>query len=194
MRLAKTNEAEIKTLIDFLKELEWLREELNNNDFEDARIDKEDFPLLSTFDKQSIQNFLFDICNHAKSLFWERILWNCQTLLDSCADPNLTYIDFKPEMKKLFEPKGFKDKNGKQFGEDDVLQFTHHSGYLLETGKMLVCWDEENGCYGYKYEHSMFKDIIYPFSQHDELKKDVLNHCEIIGDIEKNPELLSVFQ
>lgn len=99
---------------------------------------------------------------------------------------------FNENYRKLKYP--FKDKLGKDFGDGAILQFTEHPKYLLKTGKMLVCWDCENGCYGYKYEHSINKEHIISFSSHDELKEDVLNHCEIIGDKKKNPDLLSIFQ
>lgn len=87
---------------------------------------------------------------------------------------------------------GLKDKNGKEIYEGDVLQFTERPKYLLKTGKMLVCWNENYGCYGYKYEHSVNKEHIIPFVTHDELKEDVLNHCEVIGNIYQNPELLTL--
>lgn len=193
MRLGKTSEKEIKSLFDFFNELSWLSDEMNNHEFEDVELDA-DFEILSKFDKKNPENFIQEIADHAKSLFYERVLTNCSVLLDNAADPNLSHLDWKPELKQLFEPKGFKDKNGKQFGDGDVLQFTEHPKYLLKTGKMLVCWDDDYGCYGYKYEHLENKEHIIPFVSHDELKEDVLNHCEIIGDIEKNPELLSVFQ
>jgi hypothetical protein len=192
MKVGKTSEKEIKSLFHFFNELSWLSDAMNNLEFEDVELDA-DFEILSKFDQKHPENFIQEIADHAKSLFYERVLTNCQVLLDNAADPSLTHLDWKPELKKLFEPKGFKDKNGKQFGDGDVLQFTHHSGYLLDTGKMLVCWDEEYGAYGYKWEHDEVK-CIHVFSKHDELIEDVFNHCELIGDIEKHPELLSVFQ
>lgn len=193
MRVGKTSAQEIKTVFDFLKELRWLSKEIRTKRLEDINL-QEDYEILSKFEQNDHENFIEEICNHADNLFYERVLTNCQVLLDNAADPNLSHLDWKPELKQLFEPKGFIDKNEKQFGDGDVLQFTEHPKYLLKTGKMLVCWDDDYGCYGYKYEHSENNKHIIPFVSHDELKEDVLNHCEIIGDIEKNPELLSVFQ
>jgi len=192
MRVGKTSEEEIKTVFDFLNELSWLSKEIRTKRLEDIEL-QEDYEILSKFNQNDHENFIEDICNHADNLFYERVLTNCSVLLDNAADPNLSHLDWKPELKQLFEPKGFKDKNGKQFGDGDVLQFTEHPEYLLKTGKMLVCWDEEYGAYGYKWENDRVK-CIHVFSEHDELNKDVLNHCELIGDIEKHPELLLLFQ
>ena len=191
MRVGKTNEKEIKSVSDFLNELSWLSDSINFTNLED--IDFTDFEILSKFDKTNAEEFIESLAKYAKNLFYERVLINCSVLLENCADPNLSYLDFSPDLKQLIEVDGFKDKNGKQFGDGDILQYSEHKSYLMQTGKLLVCWDKSSGCYGYKSEHQIVKEVITPFASHDELKTDVLNHCEIIGDVEKNPELLRLF-
>jgi len=190
IKVGKTTTEEIKSVMDFFNELSWLSDEMNDFDFDDVDINA-DFSILSNFDKKHPENFIKDIADHAKSLFYERVLINCQVLLDNVVDPNLTHLDWKPELKELLEPKGFKDKNGKQFGAGDVLQYTEHKGYWLKTGKMLVCWIEDYGCYGYKFEHSEYS---IPFTSHDELQEDIFQYCELIGNIGENPELLTIFE
>jgi len=193
LKVGKTSEKEIDSLFDFFNELSWLSDALDNKYLEDVELDA-DFEILSKFDKKNPEIFIQEIADHAKSLFYERVLTNCQVLLDNVADPNLSHLDWKPELKQLFAPKAFTDKNGNKFGDGDILQFTEHPKYLLKTGKLLVCWDEEFGCYGYKYEHSENKNRIKPFVSHDELKEDLLNHCELIGSIEKYIDLRSLFE
>jgi len=84
---------------------------------------------------------------------------------------------------------GLTDKNSREIYEGDVLRYTKHSGYIMENCLMLVCFDTDTATFGYKSSISMFSDYIFSFSNHDELKEDVLNHCEIIGNIFNNPEL-----
>lgn len=98
-----------------------------------------------------------------------------------------TGAEFQIDKKFLGQSTGLKDKHGKIIFEDDILQYTEHKGYLFGTCKMLVCWNDENAGFGYKADsmHGFFMS----FWNHDELKRDVLDHCEIIGNIHDNPEL-----
>ena len=83
---------------------------------------------------------------------------------------------------------GLNDKHGKEIYEGDILHYTEHPGYLLSTTNMIVCWNDEYAGFGYKAKN--MHGFFMSFWNHDELKKDVLDHCEIIGNIYDNPGLL----
>ena len=71
---------------------------------------------------------------------------------------------------------GLTDKNGTKIFEGDILKFTHNKEdenpviYSIE-------WKNDRGCYGYAETEYKLIEI------------DVL-HCEVIGNIHDNPELL----
>jgi len=101
MRLAKTNHEEIDRLQSALNEVEWLHKELKNTDFED--VDFSEFEIMSKFDKTKPEAFLGDLVHHLAAIHFQRILWNCKTLLDNCADPELSHLDFNPDIKAGLE-------------------------------------------------------------------------------------------
>ncbi len=78
-----------------------------------------------------------------------------------------------------------KDKNGKEIFDGDKMSYKKHSGYILEDCMMIVQFDNEAGCFGYSSDKCLFPELIFPFAQHDDLQNDVLNHCEIIGNIQE---------
>lgn len=102
MKVAKTNEQEILRLTHLLGEIESLSEELDGcRRLED--IDFEDKEILSKFDKNSPSEFLKELCHEIRTIHFQRILLNCSTLLENCADPNLKYLDFNPKIKAGLE-------------------------------------------------------------------------------------------
>lgn len=80
-----------------LNEVEWLSKELKNTDFED--VDFSEFDIMSKFDKSNPSAFLTDLVRHISAVHFQRILWNCSTLLDNCADPDLSHLDFNKDIK-----------------------------------------------------------------------------------------------
>ena len=70
--------------------------------------------------------------------------------------------------------------------EKDILQYKAHDGYLIPDMVVLVAYNEERGCWGYKKTES---DYIWPFCEVDELQRDFLDHCAVIGNLIDNPEL-----
>lgn len=101
MKLAISREKEINDINDFLKECSWLSDKFKISDFED--MDWEEFEIFKKYDTKDVEGFLSDLVSHAKSLFWEKAIWNLQTLLENCSDKTLDHLDFSPEIKKGFE-------------------------------------------------------------------------------------------
>lgn len=100
MQLAISREKEINDINDFLRECSWLSDEFKRSDFED--LDFEEFELFQKFDKKDPAGFLSDLVRHAKNLYWEKAIFNLQTLLDNCADKTLDHLDFNVEIKRGF--------------------------------------------------------------------------------------------
>ena len=101
MQVSKTSHEQIKTVSEFLHELSWLNDDLRSTNLE--YVDFSPYTILKDFDKKEIQDFLNSVCCHAKNLFYEKVLMNCSTMLDNCADPNLEVLDFNPKIKAGFE-------------------------------------------------------------------------------------------
>jgi uncharacterized phage protein (TIGR01671 family) len=86
---------------------------------------------------------------------------------------------------------GLKDKNGKEIYEGDILKYSAHDGYGLFPGRLTIKWIDDSACFGYSHSDQSFSPgYVSPFTEHDELKFDVLSYSEIIGNIYENPELL----
>ncbi|MEI7524557.1 MAG: YopX family protein [Mariniphaga sp.] len=102
-----------------------------------------------------------------------------------CKDGNRAY-----KSHKLMQFTGLTDKNGVKIFVGDILHFTQHQKYMMSSCRMEVCFDTEMGCFGYKSKTNVCDDYIMPFCQHDELHDDLLNHCEVIGNIHNNKDLL----
>ena len=102
MKVAKTNDEEITRLNTLLNEIEWLSKEFRSgSDFSD--IDWDDYEQLSKLPKDDVEEFLKVLCHTIAGNHFQRILFNCSTLLENCADPNLDYLDFNPDIKAGLE-------------------------------------------------------------------------------------------
>jgi uncharacterized phage protein (TIGR01671 family) len=84
---------------------------------------------------------------------------------------------------------GLKDGAGNDIYEGDVFQYKQHKNYLMGDFKGIVMWNNDLSCFGYQRSGET-KAWIMPFANHDELQEDVLNHCEVIGNIYMNPNLI----
>jgi hypothetical protein len=102
MRVAKTNEEEITRLNTLLQEIEWLSKDFRSgNDF--AYINWDDFENLQDLPRGDVEDFLKVLCHKIAGNHFGRILMNCITLLENCADKNLDYLDYNPQIKAGFE-------------------------------------------------------------------------------------------
>lgn len=104
MKLTATSQKEINSLMDILNEIEsFTKYELSMCDLNSIELSKEDYPILSTFEKDNTEEFLENLLKRLSNIHFQRILWNCSTLLDNCADPNEETLEFKPDIKRGLE-------------------------------------------------------------------------------------------
>ena len=101
MQISKTSHEQITTISNFLNELSWLNDDLKTKAF--TYLNLSEYTILKDFDTNDCEEFLHSICLHAKNLFYEKVLMNCLTMLDNCADPSLDVLDFNPKIKAGFE-------------------------------------------------------------------------------------------
>lgn len=76
-----------------------------------------------------------------------------------------------------------KDKNGVEIYKGDKFQYRKHKGYWPDDFIGVVGF--KDGGFGYDVITVQFdiSNEFHPFSYHDELKEDFLDHIEIIGNI-----------
>jgi hypothetical protein len=105
MKVSRTNEDEILELSRLCSELEEFYKAYTYERFEDIEMTEEDeeyfknlYPLWKQSD--STDRFLMGILRKFNYIRHQRILTNCSVLLDNCADMELSYLDFKPELKQ----------------------------------------------------------------------------------------------
>lgn len=88
MKMAKPSEKDNEAVLQFFQELE---ETLDNSltDVTDEAIAKA-------------------VLRHwpAVAMSWSRVYWAGLTAIENACDPDLTYLDYKPELKRLMENAG----------------------------------------------------------------------------------------
>ena len=84
---------------------------------------------------------------------------------------------------------GLKDKNGKMIFDGDIIRYTTHSGYLMKSFDGAIIWDNEYACFGIT-----MPDLVFPMHlcNIDCIEDDFIKHCEVIGNIHNNPELIKL--
>lgn len=97
------------------------------------------------------------------------------------------------ERRTIGQFTGFTDDNDREVFEGDIVKINNHNYKIVyETGSfMLVKCNEETDMY--EQFLNCWNDNVYPLSQYhweDGYEADLLNNCEVIGNIYDNPELL----
>lgn len=130
---------------------------------------------------------------HGFSILGETNTFNLIEQQVKQATPKQTFLERLGDIV-ILESIGNTDKNGKEIFEGHFLKFTRHPNYAMDSCLLFIVWDDTSACFSY-YESNPIHGFLFPMSlsSHDELKKDVLAHCEIIGDCFTNPELLDNF-
>jgi len=105
MKLAITNEAEIKDLMNICVELEEFSKELNHYNYEDIDLEteenKEHYKILYPIWKRAdnMEEFMTECFKQFDIIHFRRILWNLSTMLVNCADLSKDDLDFNTEIK-----------------------------------------------------------------------------------------------
>jgi uncharacterized phage protein (TIGR01671 family) len=90
---------------------------------------------------------------------------------------------------------GLNDQKGIEIYEGDIIQYSKHEGYLMDSFKAEIRFIESYACFGYLKlglnEYGFDHVIIHPFSEHDEFGIDVLPYFEVIGNIYENSDLVN---
>jgi len=109
LKLSKTNEQEIDKLRDVLNEIQQITKHCDYEDYDDFKSeilgDEDFFSVSSKYIKEydNYQGFWMVMMKHLCSIHLQRILMNCSTMLDNCADPNISHLDFNSDIKKGLE-------------------------------------------------------------------------------------------
>lgn len=105
LKITRATDQEIKTLNDFLNELEahWRysnHHKIKNTIEEGA---PEDYPIISRFNREDPHDFINDLCQFLAGNRWQVVIYNLQVLLDNCADLTAKTLEFKPEIARALE-------------------------------------------------------------------------------------------
>ncbi len=143
MKLAKTNIQEIDSLMDLLSEIEQINKHFvwDGEYFQEFKNElaeeKETLPICLGIVNEchSKDEFYQLVFARLSGIHFQRILWNCSTLLENCANPDLSHLDFNDDIKRGFELLE---------GKNDILVNKLKS---LKTAAELPNGNTENGGY-----------------------------------------------
>ena len=81
---------------------------------------------------------------------------------------------------------GLKDRTGIRIFEKDIIHYSMHKGYFMESFDAVVVYDEKFAAFGYQKitENGTYEEqLIHHFTEHDELDIDVLPYIDVVGHI-----------
>lgn len=81
---------------------------------------------------------------------------------------------------------GLKDRLGTKIFEKDIIHYSMHKGYFMESFDAVVIYDEKFAAFGYQKipKSGIYNEQpIHHFTEHDELDVDVLPYIDVIGHI-----------
>lgn len=102
MKITRVTEEEISEFNTLLSDIEWLSKEFSSGK-DLSEIDLDDYEVLSNLSKDDAELFLKSVCEKIACSPFKRILFNCMTLLDNCADPSSDTLEFNPDIKAGLE-------------------------------------------------------------------------------------------
>lgn len=98
--MAKSTPEEMEQMLHFFQELK--------NIIEDGEFNQTLYGDYEAELRNAVGDHVIENWNIFLGGAWSRFYWGFQTLLDSVADPNLSYLDWNPEIKKKLQGQGEK--------------------------------------------------------------------------------------